>query len=263
LKGVIVRKTGWSPEQYLKFEDERTRPATDLLSAVPGINVEFAVDLGCGPGNSTELLFKRYPSAEILGIDSSAQMILQARERLPDCRFEQGDIDTWHPRKKADLLYANASMQWLPDHGKLFPHLAQFLNVNGSLAMQMPDNLNEPAHIAMRDVAADERWAEKLARTNAARSSLGDVPFYYDLLKPYCQRVDIWRTTYHHPMQGVEGIVQWFLGSALRPYLAALTEDEKPQFLEKYKEALARSYKPVKDGLVLLPFPRLFIIATR
>lgn len=262
LKGIIVRKTGWSPEQYLKFEDERTRPANDLLSAVPTAEVEFAVDLGCGPGNSTELLLKRYISAEILGIDSSAEMIAQARERVPNCRFEQGNLDTWRPEKKADLLYANASMQWLSGHDTLFPQLTQFLNINGSLAVQMPDNLEQPTHIAMREVAADKRWAEKLSGANTARSSLGDASFYYDLLKPHARRVDIWRTIYHHPLKGLEGIVQWFLGSALRPYLAALSEEQKPQFIEKYQELLAQSYKPMDNGIVLLPFPRLFIIAT-
>lgn len=258
-----MRKTGWSPEQYLKFEDERTRPANDLLAAVSTNEVEFAVDLGCGPGNSTELLLKRYPSAEILGIDSSAEMITQATERLPNCRFEQGDLDTWCPEKKADLLYANASMQWLSGHDKLFPQLMQSLNTRGSLAIQMPDNLEQPTHIAMREVAGDKRWEEKLAKANATRSSLGDASFYYELLKSDSQRVDIWRTTYHHPLRGIDGIVQWFLGSALRPYLAALNEDEKPQFLEKYREVLAKSYEPMSDGFVLLPFPRLFIIATK
>ncbi len=262
-EGIIVRKAGWSPEQYLKFENERTRPANDLLAAVPTIEVEFAVDLGCGPGNSTELLRKRYPSAEILGIDSSAEMIAQAHDRLPNCRFEQGDLDSWRPEKNADLLYANASMQWLSGHEKLFPQFMQFLNINGSLAIQMPDNLEEPTHIAMKTVAADTRWAEKLARANATRGSLGDASFYYNLLKSHSRRVDIWRTTYHHPLNGIDGIVQWFLGSALRPYLAALSEEEKPQFLEKYKESLAQSYRPMDDGFVLLPFPRLFIIATK
>ncbi|MEP7456781.1 trans-aconitate 2-methyltransferase [Phyllobacterium sp. SB3] len=258
-----MRKAGWSPEQYLKFEDERTRPANDLLAAVPENEVEFAVDLGCGPGNSTELLLRRYPSAEILGIDSSVEMIAQAKERLPDCRFEQADLDTWRPEKKADLLYANASMQWLSGHDKLFPQFMRSLNTRGSLAIQMPDNLEQPTHIAMREVASDKRWAEKLGKANATRSTLGDASFYYDLLKADSARVDIWRTIYHHPLQGIDGIVQWFLGSALRPYLAALNEDEKPQFLEKYKEVLAKSYRPMSDGFVLLPFPRLFIIATK
>ncbi|MGH7002908.1 MAG: trans-aconitate 2-methyltransferase [Alphaproteobacteria bacterium] len=258
-----MRKTGWSPEQYLKFEDERTRPAKDLLSAVPNGDVEFAVDLGCGPGNSTGLLAQRYPAADILGVDSSQEMIVQARERLPTCRFEQGDLASWYPERDADVLYSNAAMQWLGDHDGLFPRLMQCLRVGGSLAIQMPDNLDEPAHVAMREAASDARWAERFSRANAARSAIGTPASYYALLKSHGRRVDIWRTAYQHPLQGVEGIAEWFKGSALRPYMAALDEAERRLFEEKYIQLLAQSYKPMEDGSVLLPFPRLFIVATR
>lgn len=258
-----MRKSDWSPRQYLKFEDERTRPANDLLSAVPNEDVKFAVDLGCGPGNSTELIAKRYPHAEVLGIDSSADMTAKAKERLPGCEFATAHIGTWQPQKNADLLYANASMQWLPDHDRLFPRLMGFLSAGGSLAIQMPDNLEEATHVAMREVAADEHWAGRVTQANAARSEIGTASFYYQLLRPHFQRVDIWRTTYNHSLQGLDGIIEWFKGSGLRPYLSLLNEDERAGFLDKYKQRLAQSYEPMDDGIVLLPFPRIFIVATR
>ena len=258
-----MRKSDWSPGQYLKFEDERTRPANDLLSAVPNQDVKFAVDLGCGPGNSTELIAKRYPHAEVLGIDSSADMTAKAKERLPDCEFTVADISIWQPQKYADLLYANASMQWLPDHDRQFPRLVGHLSAGGSLAIQMPDNLDEATHVAMREVAADTRWATRITEADATRSKIGTASFYYQLLRPHCQRIDIWRTTYNHPLQGLEGIIEWFKGTALRPYLSSLNEDERADFLDKYKQHLAQSYQPMDDGIVLLPFPRIFIVATR
>ncbi|UXN57288.1 trans-aconitate 2-methyltransferase [Phyllobacterium zundukense] len=258
-----MRKADWSPDQYLKFEDERTRPANDLLSAVPNQDVQFAVDLGCGPGNSTELLVKRYPHAEVHGIDSSADMTAKAKERLPDCEFAVADIDVWQPQRNADLLYANAVMQWLPDHDRLFPRLTGFLSAGGSLAIQMPDNLQEATHVAMREVAADARWAARVTQADATRGEIGTASFYYQLLRPHCQRVDIWRTTYHHTLQGLDGIIEWFKGSALRPYLSLLNSDERADFLDKYRRRLAQSYKPMDDGIVLLPFPRMFIVATR
>ena len=257
-----MRKADWSPSQYLKFKDERTRPANDLLSAVPNQNVKFAVDLGCGPGNSTELIAKRYPHAEVLGIDSSADMTAKAKERLPGCEFAVADIDVWQPQRNADLLYANAVMQWLPDHGRLFPRLVGFLSAGGSLAIQMPDNLQEATHVAMREVAADARWATRVTQADATRSEIGTASFYYQLLRPHCQHVDIWRTTYHHPLQGLDGIIEWFKGSGLRPYLSLLNSDERTDFLDKYTQRLAQSYKPMDDGIVLLPFPRIFIVAT-
>ncbi|PSH62496.1 trans-aconitate 2-methyltransferase [Phyllobacterium sophorae] len=258
-----MTKPEWVPEQYLKFEDERTRPAIDLLSAVPNHDVKFSVDLGCGPGNSTELLLRRYPRAIVQGVDSSAEMIEKAKDRLPGYDFHTADLDTWRPQGNADLLYANAVMQWLPDHDRLFPRLMGFLNAGGSLAIQMPDNLEEPTHVAMRKVAADEIWASKLGRADPSRTKVGNASFYYQLLRPLSQRVEVWRTTYNHPLQGLDGIVEWFKGSALRPYLSLLDEQERLLFLEKYKECLSQSYQPMKDGIVLLPFPRIFIVATR
>ncbi|MBZ9657191.1 trans-aconitate 2-methyltransferase [Phyllobacterium lublinensis] len=258
-----MTKPAWSPEQYLKFEDERTRPASDLLAAVPSEDVKFAVDLGCGPANSTELIVRRFPQAVVQGIDSSAEMIKDAKARLPACDFMTAGIDSWRPDRNADLLYANAVMQWLPDHGKLFPRLMGFLNTGGSLAIQMPDNLDEPTHAAMRDVARDEIWAARMAKADSSRSQVGSASFYFELLRSHGRRVDIWRTTYHHPLQGLDGIVEWFKGSGLRPYLSVLDAEERSLFLEKYKDILARSYQPLHDGIVLLPFPRLFIVATR
>lgn len=258
-----MTKPAWSPDQYLKFEDERTRPAKDLLAAVPGENITEAVDIGCGPGNSTELLVKRFPEAFVSGIDTSPDMIEKARGRLPGCTFEVADIDTWKPERKPDLLYANAVMQWLPNHERLFPRLMGFLNAGGSLAIQMPDNFDAPVHVAMREVAAECPWADRMAKAGLSRDKLADAPFYYELLRPISRRVDIWRTIYQHPLQGLDGIVEWFKGAGMRPYLSELDEEERLLFLDRYKERIAPFYPLMADGMVLLPFPRLFIVATR
>ena len=131
----------WSAGQYLKFEDERTRPVRDLLAAVPATTVRRAVDLGCGPGNSTELLAARFPEAEITGIDSSPDMLAAARARLPALRFATANIETWDDPGPWDVMLANAVMQWLPDHARLLPGLVARLAEGGSLAVQMPVNL--------------------------------------------------------------------------------------------------------------------------
>lgn len=142
--------------------------------------------------------------------------------------------------------------------GKLAP--------GGSLAVQMPDNLDEPAHRLMREVAADGPWAGKLAGTGAtaARTPLGDPAWYYRLLRPHCAAVDVWRTTYHHPLAGgADAVVAWFEGSGLRPFLAPLDTAARASFLARYRDAVARAYSALPDGIVLLPFPRLFFVATR
>jgi trans-aconitate 2-methyltransferase len=252
----------WSAKQYVTFEDERTRPVRDLLAAIPNQSAETAVDLGCGPGNSTEALAARFPEAEITGLDNSPDMIVAARKRLPHITFETGDIATWDSHQPVDVIFANASMQWVPDHQTLYPRLIARLSDGGSLAVQTPDNLDEPAHQAMRALASEGPWAGKLGK--AGREARHTAGWYYELLKPLCTRVDVWRTIYHHPMKdGAAGVVEWFKGSALRPYLTALAPNEQAEFLERYQDAIARAYPALVDGTVLLPFPRLFVVATR
>ncbi|MCF5071260.1 methyltransferase domain-containing protein, partial [Pseudomonas syringae] len=192
----------WSAKQYVTFEDERTRPARDLLAAIPTVNAQAVVDIGCGPGNSTELLVQRFPGASVRGLDSSADMIDAARQRLPDVQFDVATIDTWRGDGPFDVIFANAVLQWVPDHATLLPALAGKLANGGSLAIQMPDNLNEPSHRLMREVAASGPWADKLAGAAGQRTDMADASAYFSMLRPHCARVDVWRTTYHHQLSG-------------------------------------------------------------
>jgi trans-aconitate 2-methyltransferase len=254
----------WSPTQYTKFEDERNRPIMDLLAHIPNGHVASAVDLGCGPGNSTELLQARFPGAAVSGMDSSAEMIEAARARLPGVRFAVDDIASWRDPGPFDVIFANASLQWVPDHGPLLPMLVAKLAPGGSLAVQVPDNLDEPAHRLMRELAADGAWAGKLADASKARAARQGADWYYRTLRASGAAVDIWRTTYHHPLAGGAGaVVEWFKGTGLRPFLAPLDEAERATFLARYQAAVAEAYPAQDDGTVLLPFPRLFFIATR
>src|SRR5437660_5340768 len=214
--------TDWNARQYLRFEDERTRPPRDLLAQVPLTAARSVIDIGCGPGNSTELLIERYPGAEVIGLDSSPDMLRQARERLPRGSFAQADLATWSPEQRTDLLFGNAVFQWVPDHPTVLRRLLAALPPGGVLAVQMPDNTEEPALALMREVGSRGPWAASLAVANAARDDLPTVGAYYDLLKPHCAHVEIWHTVYSHVMAGPQAIVEWFKGSALRPFLAAL-----------------------------------------
>ncbi|CAG9177454.1 trans-aconitate 2-methyltransferase [Cupriavidus respiraculi] len=254
----------WSATQYVAFEAERTRPSRDLLAAVPDTPVRAAVDLGCGPGNSTEVVAARYPDATVHGLDSSTDMVEAARKRLPHLRFDTADIEGWADPGPYDLIFANAVLQWVPDHAALFPRLVGKLSPGGHLAVQMPDNLDEPAHRLMRETAAGGPWAAKLADAAKARAARADAAWYYGMLRPHCSRVDVWRTTYHHVLAGgAAAVVEWFKGSGLRPFLAPLDAAEQADYLARYTEAVARAYPAQPDGSVLLPFPRLFIVATR
>lgn len=258
----MTSKKDWHAKQYVLFENERTRPVRDLLAAVPATDARVAVDLGCGPGNSTETLAARLPGAQISGLDSSPDMIDAARQRLPQYRFEVADITTWDAPGPYDVILANAVLQWVPDHERLLPSLVAKLAPGGSLAVQMPDNLDEPAHRLLREIAANGPWAHKLK--GAERTLRHGADWYYALLAPLCARVDVWRTVYHHPLAGgADAVLEWFKGSALRPFLAELDDGEQSAFLQRYRDAIALAYPALADGTVLLPFPRLFIVATR
>ncbi len=254
----------WRARQYLKFENERTRAARDLLAAVPAGDVRRAADLGCGPGNSAELVAARFPGASIAGVDNAPDMIRAAKERLPGVRFELAAIEDWREPGPWDLIFANAVLHWVGGHETLLPKLAGMLAPGGSLAIQMPDNLEEPSHVAMRTVAAAAPFTGKLAEAASARTPIAGAGWYYALLKPLCTRVDIWRTTYFHPLAGgLDAIVEWLKGAGLTPFLKPLSSEERAAFLAAYKQELAKSYAPLDDGTAILPFPRLFIVATR
>jgi trans-aconitate 2-methyltransferase len=251
----------WSPSVYLRFEDERTRPARDLLAHVPLTTARRVVDVGCGPANSTALLAARFPGADVVGIDSSPAMLEEARRVLPSARFVESDANTWLPDTGVDLVFANAIYQWVPAHLELFPRILSSLAPGGVLAVQMPDNVGEPTHRLMQTAAADVRWAARLKE--AARPPLPPPSVYYDALGPTAARIDIWHTVYNHVLADADAIVEWVRGTGLRPFIDPLATDERGQFLTRYRELVAKAYPPAAGGRVLLRFPRLFIVAVR
>ncbi len=253
----------WSASQYLKFEDERTRPARDLLAQVPDCRICTAYDLGCGPGNSTELIAARFPAAAVTGIDSDDDMLAAARDRLPGIAFEKADLADWKPSRPADLLFANAVFQWLPDHPRILERLMASLDPGGVLAVQMPDNLNEPTHVLMEETARSPAWAGYFAGRVIARPALPPPSSYYNLLAPAASRIDIWHTIYNHPLANAAAIAEWVKGTGLRPYLDVLEPSMRDDFLADYTVRLAAAFPPLADGKVLLRFPRLFIVAVR
>jgi trans-aconitate 2-methyltransferase len=245
----------WQPEQYLRFEEERTRPCRDLVNRIE-INPRTVIDLGCGPGNSTAVLAECWPAAHIIGLDSSESMLRRATSSAR-VRWIQQDIAQWamQPEPQFDVVFSNAALQWVAGHETLFPSLLRRVAPGGVLAVQVPADVNAPAHRIMR---------ERFAGGDVREWFVHEPPFYYDLLAPHARRLDLWTTEYLHILPSVEAIAEWYRSTGLRPFLEALAGDrERERFVRDYIEGLRQEFQPRPDGSVLFPFRRLFIVALK
>jgi trans-aconitate 2-methyltransferase len=253
----------WNPEQYLKFGSERTQPVRDLIGRIALEYPRRIVDLGCGPGNSTEELGKRWPDSSIQGIDNSAEMIDRARRAYPNGDWRVGDAASWTSDEAVDLIFSNAMLHWLRDHARLCPRLLEQAAPGGALAVQAPAHYDSPLHREILEVSRHPLWAERMER---ARNALTNHPpeFYYDLLAPRASRVEVWETTYYHVLAGPEAVLEWFRGTGLRPFLEALSDDgERGHFEAMLGERYEKTYARRANGWVLFPFRRLFFVAYR
>ena len=250
----------WKADQYLKFAAERTQPCRDLAARVAIANPRRVIDLGCGPGNSTEVLAERLPLAKVTGLDSSAEMIAKARAAHPQWHWQAGAIEEWADGVDGyDVVFSNAALQWVPDHHRVFPRLMARVTAGGALAVQMPGNFDAEAHRSMREVASRFPGTEKVREWFTH-----GMEFYYDLLAPLAARVELWATEYVHVMDGPEDIVEWYKGTGMRPFLDALSDDaERARFTAEYLAAIRQGYPARHDGHVLFPFRRLFLVAYR
>ena len=252
----------WQPERYLAFADQRTRPALDLLARVPLAHPARVADLGCGPGNSTALLAQRWPEAAVIGVDSSPEMLAQARVSGVRATWIDADIGGWTPDRPLDLIYANAALQWLGEHAVLLPRLLGRLRADGVLAVQMPRNFEEPSHALLRETARSGPWADRLTGT-LERPPVAAPAWYHDLLAPHAAALDIWETEYLHVLAGDDPVLSWTRGTALRPIMQVLDAAQFAAFETAYAARLRAAYPRRIDGCTLFPFRRLFIVARR
>lgn len=247
----------WDDRLYLQFEEFRTRAAAELLARVPLRWPGLVTDLGCGPGNSTELLVQRWPESRITAVDSSAEMLERAAENLPGVNFVLSDVASFRQSAQPDLVFANAVLQWLSEHEQLVPELFCQVAPGGVLAFQVSRTLEQPTHLLMQQVAAEFG----LHCVSGVRP--GPSPEqYYDLLAG-ARQLDIWQTDYYHEMADENAIVRWVSGTGLRPYLAALPAESRTDFLKRYTSLIAAAYPQRRNGRRLLRVPRVFVVAIK
>lgn len=254
--------TRWEPSVYLKFSDHRLRPALELLGRVPLTSPSVIYDLGCGTGNVTRLLAERWPTAKVVGLDNSREMLAKAAEEPGPIQWIEADVSVWRPEEPVDLIYSNATLHWLEGHSALFPRLIGFLRPGGCLAVQMPLSWNLPSHRLMRETLADAGLGSEELRQAVARDWVEDPAVYYDLLAGCTVNLDLWETEYLQVLEGEDPVLEWVKGTGLRPILNGLEGRERELFLSEYKRRLREAYPVRGDGRTLYPFRRLFLVAT-
>lgn len=244
----------WDPHRYLAYADVRGRPFVELISRIDAASPASVVDLGCGPGNLTSLLADRWSFASVVGVDSSAEMVAAAGDDR--IRFEVGDLRSW--TGPVDVLVSNATLQWLPEHLDLLPHLVEQVNPGGWLAFQVPGNFDEPSHTIRAELAAEPPYASH-AQGVAVPSSHAPATYLEALAELGCA-VDVWETTYLHVLTGPDPVFTWVSGTGARPTLQALPDDLRPAFEAEFKRRLSEAY-PEQEYGVVLPFRRIFAVA--
>lgn len=251
----------WNSAQYLKFDRERTQPAVDLANRININSPKKIIDIGCGPGNSTQVLADRFPGSYILGVDKSENMIAAAKKRCPDLDFKVCDVsgDLSCLGTGYNIVFSNACIQWVPDHRNLLKKLLGLLNENGILAVQIPVNFNEPIHIIIGELAASEKWRKYFDFPRIFHTLSQSE--YFDLLAEISGGFSMWETVYFHVMKSHDEILEWYRGTGLRPYLDSLPDDMKAEFENDVMEKLVQQYPKQKNGDIIFRFPRFFFTA--
>lgn len=251
----------WSPELYMQFRSERTQPSIDLVTRIDQAEPTSILDIGCGPGNSTQVLVNRWPKASITGLDSSEAMIDKARIDYPDQQWIMADGTAFWIDSTFDIVFSNAAIQWMPDHKQLLVRFHDLLAERGTLAIQIPMFWDMPLGKIIAAVAGDERWRDQ---TEAATDlfTIHDYNFYYDVLSNLFQSIDIWETDYMHILDNHETVMEMIRSTGMKPYLERLdSPSQRTEFEAAVLESVIPSYPSQKNGKVLLPFKRLFFIA--
>jgi len=254
----------WDPAQYLRFAAERERPFDELVARITADSPRLVADLGCGPGTATRRLAERWPSARVVGVDSSPEMIARAEALREDGRLEfvLGDVREWAPDDACDVIVSNALLQWVPGHEQLLGPLVQRLASGGTLAFQVPANFDQPVHTVLRALVGSGRWpvpAGTLLRERPVLEPQG----YLGRLLALGLDADVWETTYLHVLTGPDAVLQWARGTALRPVLSVLGADDAASMEAAYGAALAEAYPPDASGRTVLPFRRIFAVARK
>ncbi len=253
----------WDPDRYLQFKHERTQPSIDLVARIQMDDPKTIIDIGCGPGNSTQVLRTRWPHADILGIDRSETMIQRARQDYPHQRWAVADAASLTTHQTYDIVFSNAAIHWIPKHDLLLQRLFQILNTNGILAVQVPANQESPLYRSILQVSRRGKWSS-FTKGREESITYHNADYYYGQLALRAQEIVIWETIYYHIMKSHEELINWYQGTAMKPFLDSLPNDESRQeFKREVLIECQKAYPLQRDRKILYPFKRLFFTARK
>ena len=253
--------TTWEPQTYLRFADLRFRAGINLIARLPKVSYNTVFDLGCGTGHLTRILADSFPGANVTGLDSSPEMLGEARREFPTISWQQADISSWRPAAPPDLVYTNAALQWVAGHEVLLPRLLNLLRPGGVLAMQVPRHFESPSHLGLKELVHESKWRGRLEPLLLV--PIPSPETYWRWLSPHARNVDVWETIYLQVLDGKDPVVNFMRGTALRPFLTALSDKDAAKFLDAFAARMAAAYPPQENGQTLFPFRRLFLVAQR
>jgi len=253
--------TTWEPQTYLRYADIRFRAGLDLIARIPKSEYPTIYDLGCGTGHLTRILADTFPNSKVVGIDSSPEMLAEARREFPTLAWQQDDISSWRPVAAPDLIYTNAALQWVPDHETLLPSLLNKLRPGGVLAMQVPRHFESPSHLGLKELVMQSEWRAKLEPL--LLTPIPPPETYWRWLSPHARNLDVWETIYLQVLDGEDPVVNFMRGTALRPFLSVLSKREAGKFIDAFAERMTAAYPAQPNGQTLFPFRRLFLVAQR
>jgi len=252
----------WNPNKYLVFKNERTQPAIDLVERIELVNPKNIIDIGCGPGNSTQILVNKYPNSAVVGLDSSKAMIEKAKADFPNQTWIHEKAENIGDEKKYSLVFSNAALQWIDNHEILIPKLWNLVDDNGAFAAQIPNFKPMPVNTAINNVLTKDKWNYGIKDNVPWNKQLYGLDYYYELLNKHSKKIVLWETHYCHIMSSIQGIIDFVHSTALKPYSEQLNDENKKQEFEtEVLEECKKYYKEQSDGNILFPFQRMFVIA--
>ncbi len=260
---------GWNPNQQLKFTDERIQPAVDLASRIQLQKKPHKIlDIGCGYGNSTHVLAQKFPHACIIGIDNSENTIQVAKTASidldADLDFMICDATTGLPSLETnyDIVFSNAAIQWIPRHEELLKNMMGRLKEGGVMAVQTPLQEKHPLYQSIRTLLRNPKWKTVFPKNIQRQNNLSPTE-YATILSNIATKYHLWQTTYFHVLSAYRDIIEWFRTTHLRPFFSILPLEKHAEFEAELLEILSEAIIPLKNGNILLPFPRLFFTAMR